>query len=581
MESSDQDAARSASAQTPRWGRLWLGRTHRVQFWVLAIAIVVLAAVLGTSIMALGRQADTRRQHQLLAADFNVQVQRTSRIEWEASAEGKVTPALRAEFERVGGKADKLMLAFAEADSSSDGRLRTLNHRYRAATSKVLALIGAGRRAESRRVDANQVHRIFRDLQHRIALSETAERQEAEAALHKSEVGIVASLLGAALVLIAMLWRLATLRDRATRRTHHDLKTQAQHDVLTGLPNRRKLLADLDEALDRAAAGAHCVLILSDLDGFKSYNDTFGHLEGDLLLRRLGSQLARAVAPHGTAYRLGGDEFCALLNVDAAELEPILEACRVALFESGRAFDVEASMGSVVLGEEASEPSAALRLADQRMYAEKNERGSPVKQQLRDLIMRILEEQDADLYDHVNDVAQLAGGVGRRLGLDDHKVAELVAAAELHDVGKVAIPDSILSKPRPLDASEQEFVRRHTLIGESILSSAPALAGACGLVRSSHERFDGDGYPDGLSGTDIPLASRIIFACDSFNAMTTARPYRRSVGEGEALAELGRCAGSQFDPAVVDALVAELAALKQAREAEADWQLGPVLAATP
>jgi HD-GYP domain-containing protein (c-di-GMP phosphodiesterase class II) len=141
-----------------------------------------------------------------------------------------------------------------------------------------------------------------------------------------------------------------------------------------------------------------------------------------------------------------------------------------------------------------------------------------------------------------------------------------VRAAELHDVGKIAIPDSILHKPGPLDAREQEFMRRHTIIGESILNAAPALAGAGGLVRSSHERYDGTGYPDGLLAEEIPLPSRIIFVCDSFQAMTTDRPYRQAMNEDDALAELRRCAGTQFDPAVVDAFASELAAVKTARQ---------------
>jgi HD-GYP domain-containing protein (c-di-GMP phosphodiesterase class II) len=150
--------------------------------------------------------------------------------------------------------------------------------------------------------------------------------------------------------------------------------------------------------------------------------------------------------------------------------------------------------------------------------------------------------------------------------MDDVAVANLVRAAELHDVGKIAIPDSILHKPGPLDPQEQEFMRRHTIIGESILNAAPALAGAGGLVRSSHERYDGAGYPDGLHEEEIPLPSRIIFVCDSFQAMTTDRPYRQAMDEYDALAELRRCAGTQFDPAVVDAFAAELAAVKTARE---------------
>jgi HD-GYP domain-containing protein (c-di-GMP phosphodiesterase class II) len=269
------------------------------------------------------------------------------------------------------------------------------------------------------------------------------------------------------------------------------------------------------------------------------------------------------VAHHGTAYRLGGDEFCAIMSVGRDELEPSLAACRAALHESGAGFDIRASIGSVSLPREASSSSTALRLADQRMYAEKNERGSSTRHQLRDLVLRLIAERDSELFDHAHDVARLAAGVGRTLALNGPQVADLVRAAELHDVGKVAIPDSILHKPGPLDPDEQEFMRRHTLIGESILSAAPALAGAARLVRSSHERYDGTGYPDGLQAEEIPLSSRIIFVCDAFHAMTTDRPYRQAVSDADALTELRRCAGTQFDPTVVDAFARELTALDE------------------
>ena len=145
-----------------------------------------------------------------------------------------------------------------------------------------------------------------------------------------------------------------------------------------------------------------------------------------------------------------------------------------------------------------------------------------------------------------------------------HQIVELVAAhLEVHDIGKIAIPDAILHKPGRLDDEEWRFMRRHTIIGESMLSVAPALATAAKAVRCSHERFDGGGYPDGLSGEHIPLASRIIFICDSFHAMTSERSYQRAMGKKAALAELRRCAGTQFDPRLVE--IFESVATREAR----------------
>jgi diguanylate cyclase (GGDEF)-like protein len=329
-------------------------------------------------------------------------------------------------------------------------------------------------------------------------------------------------------------------------RKHAELNEyQAMHDSLTGLPNRRKLMIDLERSMDDDAPG---VLALFDLDGFKSYNDTFGHAEGDLLLRRLSTKLAEAT--DGNAYRLGGDEFCVLLSGGLAGTNAT--AYDAALSENGEGFAVRASAGLVEFPLEASEPSAALLLADQRMYAEKDGRPGSANQQTRDMVMRMLTERDPGLLEHISAVAVTARQMGERLELSSGELEDLVRAAEMHDIGKIAIPDTILHKPGPLDYEEWLFMRRHTIIGASILSAAPAFASAAKAVRGSHERFDGGGYPDGLSGEDIPLASRVIFICDSFHAMTSERAYQGPMERQDALDELKRCSGTQFDPRLVE-----------------------------
>src|SRR5262249_31761931 len=143
-----------------------------------------------------------------------------------------------------------------------------------------------------------------------------------------------------------------------------------------------------------------------------------------------------------------------------------------------------------------------------------------------------------EMGDHLSGVAELANAVAKRLGLDEQECARVRHAAELHDIGKVAIPDSIVMKPGPLDDEEWAFMRRHTIIGERILAAAPSLGSVGELVRSSHERFDGRGYPDGLAGEDIPLGARIIAACDAFDAMLAERPYSPARTVDEARAEL-------------------------------------------
>jgi diguanylate cyclase (GGDEF)-like protein len=333
---------------------------------------------------------------------------------------------------------------------------------------------------------------------------------------------------------------------------HHSL-----HDALTGLTNRRGLIADLQAALSPPRAPR--ALAAFDLDGFKAYNDTFGHLAGDLLLARLGQRLADAVGPFGRAYRLGGDEFCVLLDPGVLAPDAIFAAADAALSEDGPGFSIGASYGTVVIPAEAAEVSATLDLADTRMYAHKSSRrAGTIVAQTRDVLLRAAAEHTASLPEHMLEVGELARRVALRLGLDAETVELTLRAGELHDVGKLAIPESIVNKPARLNDEEWALMRRHTLVGERMLDAAPALRPVAAIVRSAHERFDGGGYPDGLAGEQIPLPARIVFACDAYHAMIDTRPYAPSAGAAAARDELRRCAGTQFDPIVIDALVAEL-----------------------
>jgi diguanylate cyclase (GGDEF)-like protein len=353
----------------------------------------------------------------------------------------------------------------------------------------------------------------------------------------------------AILAIALMVIAIAGVRLRAGRR---ELELHAATDELTGLGNRRRLLADLERRVRHASASERTVLTLFDLNGFKNYNDTFGHAAGDALLARLGGALAAAVAPFGgTAYRPGGDEFCVLARaVDARAMEEA--ACR-ALTDRGEGFAISTAFGSVVIPDDAGDVTDALRQADEAMYAQKQSGRATAGRQSSDVLLRALAERHPDLGEHVDGVAELAEAVGARLGVEGEELAQLCHAAALHDIGKVAIPRSVLAKPGPLNDEEWAFMRRHTIIGERILGAAPALGPAARLVRSSHEAWDGGGYPDGLAGSQIPLGARIIAVCDAFDAMISTRPYARPKTPAEALAELRRCGGRQFDSGVVAA----------------------------
>lgn len=213
---------------------------------------------------------------------------------------------------------------------------------------------------------------------------------------------------------------------------------------------------------------------------------------------------------------------------------------------------------------EADAPGDVLRIADRRHGPARAGRGGlPVDgpaRQSTDVLLRVMAERHADLGEHVDEVAGLVERVGRRLGVPEDGLEVVVQAAALHDIGKTAVPDAILLKPGPLDADEWASMREHTIIGARIVAAAPSLRQVAALVRASHERWDGAGYPDGLAGEEIPLGARIIAVCDAFDAMTAPRPYRPAWTLERAVAELRRCSGSQFDPRAVDAVCAELAA---------------------
>jgi diguanylate cyclase (GGDEF)-like protein len=331
-------------------------------------------------------------------------------------------------------------------------------------------------------------------------------------------------------------------------------RREALTDVLTGLGNRRRLLLDLDDTVWTASVRSPKALLLFDLNGFKHYNDSFGHPVGDALLARLGAKLEEAIGAEGRAYRLGGDEFCVLTSVGTRSLEELVNATVQALSERDTGFDISTACGSIMLPAEAETTSTALQVVDERLYADKRSRSrTDAPEQCRDVLMQVLREREPKLYEHLSEVAFLAKSVGRALGLSGEDLDITVRAAELHDLGKVAVPDAILYKPAGLDPGERAVVERHAEVGERILSVAPALRPVARLVRASHERFDGAGYPDRRSGRDIPLGARIIAVCDAFHAMTSDRPYHVAIDVPQAMLELRHHGGSQFDPDVVAA----------------------------
>jgi diguanylate cyclase (GGDEF)-like protein len=351
----------------------------------------------------------------------------------------------------------------------------------------------------------------------------------------------------------------------SNRRVERELST----DPLTGLRNRRALIEELPRVCQRASEEEPAFLWFFDLNGFKNYNDSFGHVAGDILLERLGRRLREVVGRGGAVYRLGGDEFCVLISDPINDPHALFQEARESLTEQGGAFTVTAAAGAVEIPREASDPTQALRLADQHMYREKATSRGGAAELITAVLHAALAQRHPDLGEHSDDVAGDVELLARTIGLDEEAVSLIIKAGDLHDVGKLGIPDEIITKPGPLTDTEWAFMKQHTVMGEQIIAAAgPSLERIGPLVRASHERWDGKGYPDGLAGEEIPLGARIITICDSFRAMLDERVYKEAMPLEDALGELRRCAGSQFDPHLVEVfcrLVGERTTLEQPR----------------
>jgi diguanylate cyclase (GGDEF)-like protein/putative nucleotidyltransferase with HDIG domain len=333
----------------------------------------------------------------------------------------------------------------------------------------------------------------------------------------------------------------------------------AARDPLTGLLNRRELHEHLAREVDRCRRhGGGFGIVVVDLDGFKLINDTSGHSSGDAVLKSVAEVLERSVRESDLAFRMGGDEFALLLTGTPDREGAFASARRVCAEINQTDRRIKASHGVATWPADGTEQEALLSAADRRLYAMKGERARRLLSDTVAILFGALEAKDAYTAEHTREVAQLTNRLGKRLGVCEEDLVTLDHAAMLHDIGKIAVSTEILTKPAALTDAEYEEIKQHTVAGVRMLERIDEFGPVLPLIRSAHERWDGDGYPDGLAGTDIPFGARVISACDAFHAMVSERPYRAARSVDEAIDELIRCAGTQFDPMVVDALIAEI-----------------------
>jgi diguanylate cyclase (GGDEF)-like protein len=343
---------------------------------------------------------------------------------------------------------------------------------------------------------------------------------------------------------------------RTQEQRREALSRVSRADPLTGCLNRRGFEERFDAELSSALRhGRPFGLISLDLDHFKEVNDTRGHAAGDDLLRWAVDVMRETARPMDTVGRVGGDEFAVIVpGAGPDDSATIARRLQTAL-----ATRAPTSVGVACFPTDGADRDELQRSADAKLYAGKRGRATPVKMTAKELswataLARAVDDRMAVQQEHSWKVAQYCVAIGTHLGWPERDLELLQMAAILHDVGKVSIPDHILRKQQPLTEHDWEAIRQSPVRGAEIVSRIQGLETIVPWIRHSLERFDGSGYPAGLSGDAIPPACRILHVADAFDAITSGRPYREPRSRAEAYAEMVRNAGTQFDPACVEAL---------------------------
>ena len=397
------------------------------------------------------------------------------------------------------------------------------------------------------------------------------------------DLALAAVALTAAVGIVTLITRSLSALTRPARSTVRSddpelarLVSEARTDSLTRLANHRSFHDSLAAEIERRnTTGSVFSLMAVDLDGLKAVNDTHGHQAGDAHIVRMAQALQAETSEHGTVFRTGGDEFMILLpnlrNWHAINLAHKIHAATAS--ETGtRALSI-----GVTESKATEHRTVLIRQADLALYEAKRAKLAVVAYQsglepadadtsivglsahlkaLASALARTVDARDHGTSSHSEIVAELAAGIAASHGITGQRLERIRVAALLHDVGKISIPDVILHKPAALATSERELMKEHVAVGRDLLVAAGFVEEATWVLHH-HERYDGQGYPQGLSGEAIPLESRIIAVADAFEAMTGERPYRETRTTEQAVAELTALAGTQFDASCVGA-VAEI-----------------------
>jgi diguanylate cyclase (GGDEF)-like protein len=327
------------------------------------------------------------------------------------------------------------------------------------------------------------------------------------------------------------------------------------HDYLTGLYNR----AYFEEELNRLSVQRNLPLsiVLGDVNGLKMMNDTYGHEKGDELLIKVAGILKQCFRKSDIISRWGGDEFIILLPLtDCIRAEEIVrrveQACRQFSSED---MPISIALGISTKVKEDENIVEVLKAAEDKMYRNKTTDEKRMHRSMIFSLEKSLDKKDYETEEHIERMGDLALLLGKDLNLPEDKLNDLAMLAALHDIGKIAVADSIILKPGKLTPEEWELVKKHPEIGYRIVKSSTDLAAIADAILTHHENWDGSGYPEGLKGEEIPLVSRIISIVDSYDAMTNDRPYRKAFAKEQAIAEIRRCSGTKYDPKLVEVFI--------------------------
>ena len=345
---------------------------------------------------------------------------------------------------------------------------------------------------------------------------------------------------------------LAILRDITRRKElENSLEYLSYNDQLTGVKNRRFYEEEL-ERLD-IKENLPLTIVLGDVNGLKLINDSFGHAAGDELIRKVAKIIKNGCRPEDIVARLGGDEFVILLpKTEVNEAEQIVKnISTLAQKEKVQNIDISISFGYEIKRHEAEHVQEVFRKAEDYMYKRKLFESSCMRGRTVNTIMNTLNEKNKREEQHSVRVSELCKSLGESLGLNERKIYDLKTAGLLHDIGKIAIEENILNKPGKLTEDEFKEIKRHPEIGYRILSTVNEMSEIAEYILLHHEMWNGNGYPKGLKGENIPMESRIIAIVDAYDAMTSERSYRKALSEEFAIEELQRNAGIQFDAELV------------------------------